>query len=295
MLIVVGDVNSTLAAALTATKMTIPLAHVEAGLRSRDRTMPEEINRMVTDRLSDLLLTTEAEARSNLIEEGVEPERICFVGNVMIDSLHFALARAIPAARTLAEFGLETGAPGAKGRFGLVTLHRPSNVDDPDKLGLLLAALKRLSARLPLFFPAHPRTRAIMEKHGLLPGKRDARFVIAPPVSYFQAVGLMRDARLVITDSGGMQEETTALGVPCLTFRDTTERPVTIEEGTNRLVGADPAALERAVLECLAWEGGEARIPPFWDGRAAPRILRAVANHLERASHEARSLVAARP
>ncbi len=279
MVLVVGDVNSTLAAALVAAKLLIPLAHVEAGLRSGDRAMPEEINRLVTDRLSDLLLTTERKAAENLLAEGTAPERIVFVGNVMIDSLHFALTRAALAAQTLAAHGWGAAAPAQREGFGLVTLHRPSNVDDPGKLERLLAALSRIARKVPLFFPAHPRTRAMIERAGFAKDLDPERLLLAPPVGYLEAVGLMQAARLVITDSGGMQEETTALGVPCLTYRDNTERPVTIEEGTNRLVGADPAALELAVEETLATRS-LGRIPELWDGRAAHRIAAAIADRL---------------
>jgi UDP-N-acetylglucosamine 2-epimerase (non-hydrolysing) len=284
LLLVVGDVNSTLAAAIVAAQMTIPLAHVEAGLRSGDRAMPEEINRLVTDRLADLLLVTERRARDNLIAEGVAPSSIVFVGNVMIDSLHVALARAIPAARTLAEHGWR-----AKEAFGLVTLHRPANVDDPSKLAPLVAALARISRELPLFFPAHPRTQAALARCGLDLEELQERLLIAPPVSYLQAVGLLREARLVITDSGGVQEETTALGAPCLTFRDNTERPITIEHGSNILVGTDPVALENAALASLRSGGKRGRVPELWDGAAAPRIARALGDFLDARAPDARN------
>jgi UDP-N-acetylglucosamine 2-epimerase (non-hydrolysing) len=280
LLLVVGDVNSTLAAALVAAQARIPLVHVEAGLRSGDRSMPEEINRLVTDRLSDLLLVTERKARDNLLAEGAAPESIVFVGNVMIDSLHFALERAVAAERTLAELGWGADSPAAREGFGLVTLHRPANVDDPETLARLVAALTRISREIALIFPAHPRTLASLARAGLDTPAPDERLLIVPPLSYLQTVGLMRAARLVITDSGGVQEETTALGVPCLTFRDNTERPITIDEGSNILVGTDPAALEMATAETLANGGKRGRVPELWDGASAPRIVRALADFL---------------
>jgi len=272
MLIVVGDVNSTLAAALVASKMRIPLAHVEAGLHSGDRAMPEEINRIVTDQLSDLLLTTERSAAQNLRREGVAQERVVFVGNVMIDSLHFALARAAPPERALARLGCDAAL--MSDGFGLVTLHRPSNVDDPERLARLLLALERVGESAPLIFPAHPRTQAVMARHGLAVAAE--RVKITPPLPYLEAVALMRAAHFVITDSGGVQEETTALGVPCFTFRDNTERPITIDEGTNHLIGTNPEALVAAVEALYAGQGKAGRAPELWDGRAAPRIVSAI-------------------
>lgn len=285
LLIVVGDVNSTLAATLVASKLLIPVAHVEAGLRSLDRTMPEEVNRLATDCLSDLLFVTERSAIDNLTKENIDPARITFVGNVMIDTLHACLARAIAPARTFGEIGAAEGfvkAADAKG-FGFVTLHRPSNVDDPVKLGALLGALAEISKRLPLVFPAHPRTRGMIGAAGLDALLDGADIVTAPPLSYLRALGLMRAARLVVTDSGGIQEETTALGVPCLTVRENTERPATIDEGTNTLIGTDPAALLAGVDEILTRGGKAGRIPHLWDGRAAERIADAVEAFLRRA------------
>jgi UDP-N-acetylglucosamine 2-epimerase (non-hydrolysing) len=289
LLLVVGDVTSTMAAALVAAQMRIPLAHVEAGLRSGDREMPEELNRLVTDRLADLLLVTERKAIANLLAEGVAPQAIAFVGNVMIDSLHFALERRVAAARTLAEHGWGEDSAAAREGFGLVTLHRPSNVDDPRTLAPLVDSLARISRDLPLFFPAHPRTRAALERCGVDLSAAQERLRIVPPVSYLQAVGLMREARLVVTDSGGVQEETTALGVPCLTFRENTERPITIEEGSNTLIGTDPAALEAAVRATLRDGGKRGRAPELWDGRAAPRIAQALADFLAGAEPETRA------
>ncbi len=274
LVLVVGDVNSTMAAALVASKMLIPLTHVEAGLRSGDRTMAEEVNRLVTDRLSDLLLTTERRAIDQLVAEGLDPACIHFVGNVMIDTLHANLARTRPASEIIMEHA-EDGrfAVAATAGYGLVTLHRPSNVDEPAQLSGLFAALAEISAELPLLFPMHPRTRQRAESAGLMPTIRSARILTTPPLGYLQMLGLMRGARLVITDSGGIQEETTALGVPCLTVRDNTERPITISEGTNTLVGSSPSALHKAVAEALKGLGKRGRVPELWDGRTAERVV----------------------
>ena len=282
MLVVVGDVNSTMAAALVAAKLLIPVTHVEAGLRSRDRTMPEEINRLVTDRLSDLLLTTEREAAGNLIAEGIAPAQIKLVGNVMIDTLHASLARARPVAETLREHAASDGfLAAAKQGYGFVTLHRPSNVDDPRTLRGIIEALAEISAELPLVFAIHPRTRATIAANGLGPVIAAARILTTPPLSYLQALGLMREARIAITDSGGVQEETTALGVPCLTVRENTERPITVDEGTNALVGNAPDRLRAAVREVLAGGGKRGRIPEMWDGKAAVRVVEHVAAFLQ--------------
>lgn len=274
LLLVVGDVNSTVAAALVAAKLRIPLAHVEAGLRSKDRSMPEEINRLVTDRLSDLLFTTEHSAIDNLLEEGISPRRIVFVGNVMIDTLHACLERAAPARATLFEIGAapDLVAHALAQGFAFVTLHRPSNVDDPGKLESLLRTLTRIARKIPLVFPLHPRTKAMIESAGLLGLLRDSSIIVAPPLSYLRAIGLMRETRFVITDSGGVQEETTALGTPCLTVRENTERPITIEQGTNMLVGTSLDALIAAVDDIIEKGGKKGRVPALWDGRAAERI-----------------------
>lgn len=275
MLVVVGDVNSTLAAALVASKLQIRLAHVEAGLRSSDRTMPEEINRLVTDRLADLLLTTEREAESNLLREGALPEQIYFAGNVMIDTLRACLGRAQPALTTMQEYGAEEEFLAAVkfSGFGFVTLHRPSNVDDPVTLRELLQALSEMSRDLPLLFAMHPRTKTIVAANGLEEVLGAGRILVTPPLSYLRALGMLREARVAITDSGGIQEETTALGVPCLTVRSNTERPVTVAEGTNILVGTSPTALRGAFWEVLASGGKRGRIPEYWDGKAADRIV----------------------
>ncbi len=266
--VVVGDVTSTLAAALAAAKLGIPVAHVEAGLRSRDWTMPEEINRVLTDRLSDLMLIPSMDARTNLEREGIDPERIVFVGNVMIDSLRYALQKPT---RVLGELELEPR------RYAVVTLHRPANVDDREALATTLDALEAIGARLPVVFPVHPRTTARAEALGLagrmrtVPGLR-----IIEPVGYNDFVTLMGSAALVATDSGGIQEETTALGVPCLTLREGTERPITVEQGTNTIVGLDPARLSAEVEAILAGRGKTGQVPAGWDGKAGERIADAI-------------------
>lgn len=282
MVLVVGDVNSTVAAALVAAKLQIPIAHVEAGLRSSDRTMPEEINRLVTDRLSDLLLTTERDAVEQLMREGVLANQIHFVGNVMIDTLLGNLPRARPARETITNYSKSNAfsVPVSDG-YGFVTLHRPSNVDDPEKLTGLIGALAEISEDLPLVFAMHPRTRARIEASGLSDMIPTTRILVTPPLSYLEMIGLMKDAHLAITDSGGVQEETTALGVPCLTVRDNTERPITISEGTNTLVGSDPGSLVPAARAALFSCAKRGRIPELWDGRAAERIVEHVIAFLD--------------
>jgi UDP-N-acetylglucosamine 2-epimerase (non-hydrolysing) len=266
-LVVAGDVNSTLGAGLAAAKLGVPIAHLEAGLRSRDWTMPEEINRVLVDRLSDLLLTHSPEAGANLAAEGIDANRIALVGNTMIDSL-FAMLPAARATGAVDRLGLE------REGFVLVTLHRPAVVDDPRRLAAVLAVLDELAARLPVLLPLHPRTRARLEAGGGGAG----RVRLLDPLEYLEFIALEEAARLVITDSGGVQEETTALGVPCLTYRDTTERPITIELGTNRLVGTSPASLADAATEALAGPARPALTPvPLWDGHAGPRAAAAVA------------------
>lgn len=273
--LVVGDVNSTLACALVCSKLLVPVAHVEAGLRSRDRTMPEEINRLVTDQLSDLLLTPSADADRNLLAEGVPASRIRMVGNVMIDSLFRQLERARSSA-----IREELGVGGSD--YAVVTLHRPSNVDDAPTLGGILRALEEVGARLPVIFPVHPRTRQNLAEFGLLEGlERRARVRLTEPLGYLDFLRLHSGAALVLTDSGGIQEETTALGIPCLTLRENTERPVTVEMGTNRVVGTDPARIIAEAFDALARgrDGATARVPPLWDGHAAERILDALGAH----------------
>jgi UDP-N-acetylglucosamine 2-epimerase (non-hydrolysing) len=266
LLIVVGDVNSTLASALAAAKLLIPVAHVEAGLRSGDRTMPEEINRILTDAISDLCFTTCPEANEHLAREGVGPEKISFVGNVMIDTL----LRHRPHARAPELVGRLGLAPRS---YALMTVHRPSNVDRREDALAFLDVMEPLQRRIPVILPAHPRTRDMMERHGL--GDRLARLTglqVVEPLGYSEFLYLMDRARLVLTDSGGVQEETTVLGVPCLTLRDNTERAITVQEGTNRLTGMRPAAVMNAVEQILQDGWPPSRVPALWDGHAAERI-----------------------
>lgn len=268
--LVVGDVNSTLAATLAAVKLHVPVAHVEAGLRSGDREMPEEINRVMTDAVSTWLFVTEEAGQDNLLREGVAAERVHLVGNVMIDTLlgHLERARALDTPERL---GLEPG------RFALLTLHRPSNVDDPAKLRGLFDALERIHSELPIVFPVHPRTRAAIEER--LGGSAPALW-LTEPLGYLDFLRLMADARLVLTDSGGIQEETTVLGVPCLTLRENTERPVTVSEGTNTIVGGDPEVIVAEARRVLESGGKKGRTPRLWDGQAAERILDVLARDL---------------
>tara|TARA_R100000005_G_scaffold87841_1_gene57302 strand:- start:34557 stop:35684 length:1128 start_codon:yes stop_codon:yes gene_type:complete len=265
--LVVGDVNSTIACALVAVKKGIPVIHVEAGLRSGDRGMPEEINRILTDQLSDLLFTTEISAADNLEREGISRDKVFFVGNVMIDTLRYNLASATPSASTLAEAG-----PRFIDGYGLLTLHRPSNVDDPTVLRRLLTELADISRETPLVFPVHPRTRARISDAGLDAMLAGADILLLPPQGYLEMLGLMRDARVVLTDSGGIQEETTALGVPCITLRESTERPITVEQGTNTIVGTEPVAIRKAYRDVIEGGGKAGRQPEHWDGQAAQRI-----------------------
>ena len=265
--VVVGDVNSTLAAALTAVKLGIPVAHVEAGLRSFDRSMPEEINRLLTDAIADYLFVTEESGRENLLREGVESRRIHMVGNVMIDSLE--QSRTVwERSDVFTRFGL------CRGEYGVVTLHRPANVDDPARLRGLVKALEEVGRRLPLVFPVHPRTRQRLEtmEAGLAsPAAGSVRYVA--PLGYFDFIGLVAGSRLALTDSGGLQEETTALGIPCLTLRDQTERPITITQGTNRVIGTSPDRIVTEAFRVLAEPIPSKRRPPLWDGKAAGRIV----------------------
>ena len=270
--LVVGDVNSTLACTLVAVKKGVKVVHVEAGLRSFDRAMPEEINRVLTDQVADRLYTTERSAEANLLREGIAAERVCFVGNVMIDSLLDNKAQARTAEQTLRQHGLDANVLQHPCGYGVVTLHRPSNVDDAATLGNLVQVLAEVAARLPLLFVLHPRTRANLERFGLAGLLDPLRVAILPPQGYLEMLGLMASATMVLTDSGGLQEETTALGVPCLTVRDNTERPITVEQGTNTLVGRNRGAILDAVSEILAGRGKRGRVPELWDGRAAQRI-----------------------
>ena len=278
--IVVGDVNSTMACTLVASKLHIPVVHVEAGLRSFDRGMPEEINRVVTDQIADLLYTTERTAQDNLAREGIPAERVRFVGNLMIDSLQAALKKAVDPAATLASEGAAAELLADPAGFGVVTMHRPSNVDDPANLAALLEILRKLSQRLPLVWPIHPRTRANIDKLGLADRLAQVRMACLPPQGYLEMVGLLSHAKLVLTDSGGVQEETTALGIPCLTMRPNTERPITVEYGTNTLVPRDEAVVLRLVDEILASGGKRGRTPELWDGQAAGRIAADLAGWL---------------
>ncbi len=278
--LVVGDVNSTLACALVATKKGIPVIHVEAGLRSFDRAMPEEINRILTDQISDLLFTTERSGRENLLREGIDESRIRFVGNVMIDTLRRNLERAVPVAKTLQDSGREAFPAGHEG-YAVLTMHRPSNVDNPDTLRVLLDTIRKISPRLPVIFPMHPRTRAMIEKFGLGEMLNAPELIQLPPMGYLEMLGLMKDARVVLTDSGGIQEETTALGVPCITLRNNTERPITVDEGTNTIAGQDPVKILAAFDEIMQSGGKAGRIPEFWDGQASMRIAAAIHSWLD--------------
>jgi UDP-N-acetylglucosamine 2-epimerase (non-hydrolysing) len=258
--IVVGDVNSTLGCALVGAKSGARVAHVEAGLRSRDWTMPEEINRVVTDRVSDYLFAPSPDAVENLRAEGYTDDRIHLVGNVMVDTLLHSLERA-RSRTTVRDLGLDGR------RYGLVTLHRPANVDDPHTLKALLGAFNSIARFLPLVFPVHPRTAARIATEGV-----DPSLIVTPPLGYLDFIALEASADLVLTDSGGVQEETTVLGVPCLTVRENTERPITIEQGTNTLVGRDPEVIVAEARRVLR-EGVPTRRPDLWDGRAAVRIV----------------------
>lgn len=271
-LVVVGDVTSTLAAALAASKLGVPIAHVEAGLRSGDWTMPEEVNRVVTDRLSDLLLTTTPEATQNLAREGIPTTRVRFVGNVMIDSLHWALRTPTDALR---RFGLEHH------RYALVTLHRPANVDAVASLRETLAVLRTIAARMRVVFPMHPRTAARADALGLTGEFRSiAGLTVCTPLGYNDFVTLMSKAGVVATDSGGVQEETTALGVPCLTLRSGTERPVTVEVGTNVVVGLDSKRIDAELETIASGRAKRGRVPDGWDGNAAGRVVDAILTFL---------------
>ncbi|MEO8151964.1 MAG: UDP-N-acetylglucosamine 2-epimerase (non-hydrolyzing) [Rhizobacter sp.] len=269
--VVVGDVNSTLACSLVAAKRCVPVVHVEAGLRSYDRTMPEEINRVLTDQISELLYTTDRDAHVNLALEGISGDHVVFVGNLMIDSLHDAYPRSFTPEHTLRDSGADVKAVLERG-FALVTLHRPSNVDDPAVLGELVELLRSTSERLGLIWPMHPRARAQLERFGLMHRLASPRIVCLPPQGYLEMVGLMRAARVAITDSGGVQEETTALGIPCLTLRDNTERPVTVTHGTNRLMKRDVIALHSALDAILGGAPMAKRLPEGWDGQSGERI-----------------------
>jgi UDP-N-acetylglucosamine 2-epimerase (non-hydrolysing) len=271
LVVVVGDVNSTLAASLVAAKLLIPVAHVEAGLRSNDRTMPEEINRIVTDRLSDLLLTPSPDANDNLLAEGVPADRIHLVGNIMIDSL----MRHLPFAALDRVSGR---IPVEEGRYAVMTLHRPSNVDDADVFRRILAAIAAIAARMPVVFPVHPRTRQRIAAFGLEGALKNV--ILTEPLGYIDFLALTSHARLILTDSGGLQEESTALGIQCLTLRENTERPMTVTQGTNQVVGTETDAILAGYTRALAAQGPPLR-PDLWDGATARRITRVLSGFLD--------------
>src|SRR5580700_9125161 len=285
MVLVVGDVNSTIAAALTAVKLGIGVAHIEAGLRSFDMTMPEEINRKLTDAISSLLFVTEQSGIENLRREAVATEKIFLVGNVMIDSLlrHREMAAKSP---ILDRLGMRQDGAGCRA-YGVLTLHRPSNVDDAETLQGILSAVSALAAELPVFFPMHPRTRKNIENFGLLrylansTGRNNAGIVPLDPLGYLDFLSINDGARIVLTDSGGVQEETTVLGVPCLTLRENTERPATVEHGSNQIVGVDSDRILAAARSILSHPARPSRRPPLWDGQAAPRIVAILRERLQ--------------
>lgn len=280
LVIVVGDVNSTLACSITASKLLIPVAHVEAGLRSFDRTMPEEINRIVTDALSNFLFTTCRDANENLRREGIDKGKIFFVGNVMIDSLK-KFSERIPLGkvkseklRILEKLGLK------KQGYALLTLHRPSNVDDKDSFERILKALREISKRLSVFFPAHPRTKKQIELFKLQSYFSDSGIKVTDPVGYLDFLNLMINSKFVLTDSGGIQEETTALNIPCLTLRRNTERPITVSQGTNTIVGDDTAKIIREANKIIDGSYKQGNTPELWDGKAAKRIVQVLREKL---------------
>ena len=275
--VVVGDVNSTLACSLVSVKLGIRVAHVEAGLRSRDRTMPEEINRLLTDQIADLLLTPSADGDENLLAEGIPAERIRLVGNIMIDSLLNQLERARQS-RARADLGL------ADKEYAVLTLHRPSNVDDTAAFVRVIEALEEIARRLPIVFPAHPRTRKMIDELGLTDRVEKIKgLLVIDPSGYLDFLQLVSGARLVLTDSGGIQEETTVLGIPCVTLRENTERPITVEMGTNIIAGTNPANIIQAALGALDNPPitSAPRVPPLWDGHTADRILDALIEKAE--------------
>ena len=269
--LVVGDVNSTIACAIVCAKLGVKIAHVEAGLRSRDRTMPEEINRILTDSISDLLLTTSEDADENLKQEGVSDDKIKFVGNVMIDSLFYNLEKS-------KESKVRENLNLVDKDYAVLTLHRPSNVDEKEVFSDLLESLLEISKKLPVIFPVHPRTRANIEKFGFAAQVANSNIKLIEALGYLDFMRLYSGARIVLTDSGGLQEETTALGIPCLTLRENTERPITIEMGTNQLVGTNPETIKQKAFEIIDQTSNlkDAKIPPLWDGKAAERICDAL-------------------
>ena len=286
--LVVGDVNSTLACAIVAKKLNLIVAHVEAGLRSGDMTMPEEINRLVTDSISDLFFVTEPSGIAHLRREGKQDGAIHHVGHVMVDNLLYQVTK-LERADTAAfdTTGFKTAKTATGGRYGVITLHRPSNVDIPYTMRKICHGLKEISAELPLIFPVHPRTQGNLEKFDIDLGPN---ITLVGPQAYMAFLNLWKDAAVVLTDSGGLQEETTALGVPCITIRENTERPVTIDEGSNVLVGTDPARIVAEVRKVLRGEGKQGRRPHLWDGKAAERIVGILATELGVDEHNAESL-----
>jgi len=276
--VVVGDVNSTLACSIAAKKLCIPVAHVEAGLRSGDMTMPEEINRLVTDSICDWFFVTEPSAVGNLKREGKAESAIHYVGHVMVDNLFYQLERlkhADVSGSAAADFKERATAKG--GRYGVVTMHRPSNVDNAATLARIGGALREIAAKLPLIFPLHPRTRENMKAVGIDLGPN---VTLVGPQAYMSFLNIWKDATVVLTDSGGLQEETTALGIPCITVRENTERPVTVEEGSNVLVGTDPDRIVAEARRVQRGEGKKGRRPALWDGRAAERIVEILVREL---------------
>jgi len=269
LVLVVGDVNSTVAASLAAAKLGIPVAHVESGLRSFDRSMPEEINRILTDALADYLFVTEEDAVENLLREGRPRTSIHLVGNVMIDALRHFLPLAKNSKLTT-ELGLTQGNGSGFQPFAVLTLHRPSNVDSPETLERLLEVIEEISRRLPIIFPVHPRTQTMIARLGR---ENSSQLKLIPPASYLDFLSLLSRAAFVLTDSGGIQEETTALGVPCLTLRENTERPVTVVQGTNEIVGLDSSKIRAAVDAILAGKWKTGSLPELWDGHASERII----------------------
>jgi UDP-N-acetylglucosamine 2-epimerase (non-hydrolysing) len=277
--LVVGDVNSTIACGLVAVKKHIPLIHVEAGLRSGDRQMPEEINRVLTDQISDLLFTTEKEAEKNLVAEGIDPRRVIFAGNVMIDTLLNNLKNAMPFSEVLKKYGASQVEQIEEKNYALLTMHRPSNVDDKKVLTRVLETIVEISQKLPVIFPVHPRTEKMIEKFGLIEKLKSGNITCLPPLPYLEILGLMSSAKVVLTDSGGLQEETTALGVPCITLRESTERPITVDEGTNVIVGSDYDKIISSLNDVLETGGKSGQVPEKWDGRAAERIVQKIISH----------------
>ena len=273
MVVVVGDVNSTVACSIVCAKLGVPCAHVEAGLRSFDRTMPEEINRILTDSVADLLLTPSPDGDENLRAEGVAKHRIVRVGNIMIDSLYSNLERSKESS-ILIDLGVMD-------KFAILTLHRPSNVDDPDIFSGILSALETIGTEIQMIFPIHPRTEKMAKSFGMYERLESIpNIILTGPVGYLDFVALMASSTLVLTDSGGLQEETTALGIPCITLRENTERPITVTEGTNTIVGCDPELITKTALQALKGEGKGGRIPEMWDGKTAERIANVLQQHI---------------